>query len=313
MRSIVDYKQMQSSLDKTTAFLGFGDNISTSLWLFFSLATCGVILARSPLLAEWGMKAMAPPGEEFSLRGVRGTFVAHLALLIPWSILGVFQFVPVVRKSLSYRYHRMAGVIFLGLTAAVAATGLAMASNAFGGGFTSQVGMFVLFLSVILAAFNGYRAIRMKNIPAHRDWMIRLFAYAISVLTLRLFMVLGMLIASAIGGQYTTTRCDVAVELLANDVASRLPACSGQPGDTVVSILVSMHSAANAMAGLRLGYEASLVLSLLVHIALAELWIRTRYYTRNQDQAAIGVETATELNSLVASHLKPTGAGTVEP
>jgi len=224
---------------------------------------------------------MAPPGEEFALRNSRAAFIAHLALLVPWSIFGSLQFVPTLRKSMSYRYHRFAGHVFLALTVAVAGTGLAMATQAFGGGFVGLVGLFVLSISILFAGLNGYIAIRMKRIPEHRDWMIRLFAYATSVLTLRLFLFLGMLIVTHLGGQSTTTRCDVIESLAKSDPASALPACQGASGDTVVAITASFVSKAGVMAGLRQGYEASTILALFVHASLAELWIRSRYYTRN--------------------------------
>jgi len=226
---------------------------------------------------------MAPPGEEFELRGVRGTFIAHVALLVPWSVLATLQFVPRVRKALSYRYHRLAGRVFLILTMAIAVTGLAMASKAFGGGFSGKVGMFVLSLSILLAVSQGFHAIRVKNIPSHRDWMLRLFAYATSVLTLRLFMFLGMQILIRMGGdgRFTTTRCDVIHELAKLNVVSSQPGCEGASADTVVVIAASPHSNANIMAGLRMGYESSIVLALFVNASLVELWIRVRYYSKN--------------------------------
>ena len=270
--------------------LGFKDTLSMFLWISICGLTVVAILVRTPLMTEKGMRRMAPPGEEFELRGVRSTFVAHLALLVPWSVLATLQFVPTVRKALSYRYHRLAGRVFLVLTIAITATGLAMASKAFGGGFSSKVGMFVLSLSIILAVFQGFCAIRVKDIPSHRDWMLRLFAYATSVLTLRLFMFLGMQILIRMGGdgRFTTTRCDVIHELSKLDVASSQPGCEGASGDTVVVIAASPHSSANIMAGLRMGYESSIILALFVNASFVELWIRVRYYSRKSQVNTVG-------------------------
>jgi len=150
------------------------------------------------------MKSFSPPGEAFNLREVRPAFIVHLALIIIWCFLGVLQFVPMVRKSLSFAYHRAAGSIFLCVSVGVAISGLSMATRAFGGTFIGQVGMFVLSLCFLIAAFNGYWSIKVKNIPAHRDWMTRLFAYGTSVITLRIFIPLGLLISPRLG-LYTTS------------------------------------------------------------------------------------------------------------
>ena len=161
--------------------LGFTDLMSTGIWILSACVVSVVALVRTPLFTQTGMATFAPPGEEFALRPVRSNFLAHLALIIPWCFLGVFQFVPSVRKFLSFTYHRVAGRVFLLLSLGVAASGLSMASRAFGGSFVSQVGMAVLFFSFLLSIAFGYLAVRSKDIPSHRDWMIRLFSYGTSV------------------------------------------------------------------------------------------------------------------------------------
>jgi len=269
--------------------LGFTDLMSTGIWIFSACVVSVVALVRTPLFTQAGMATFAPPGEEFALRPVRPSFLAHLALIIPWCFLGVFQFVPSVRKSLSFTYHRVAGRVFLLLSLGVAASGLSMASRAFGGSFVSQVGMAVLFFSFLLSIAFGYLAVRSKDIPSHRDWMIRLFSYGTSVITLRLFMFIGLRIAAALR-LWTATQCDVILNLLGHSqTTTAFPACLSTSGSgsidpaAVVAIQASFASSANLMAALQIGYDSSILLALLVHATLAELWIRRRYYSRRED------------------------------
>jgi len=214
----------------------------------------------------------------------------------------VLQFVPMVRKSLSFAYHRAAGSIFLCVSVGVAISGLSMATRAFGGTFIGQVGMFVLSLCFLIAAFNGYWSIKVKNIPAHRDWMTRLFAYGTSVITLRIFIPLGLLISPRLG-LYTTSKCDLIAALIGNLLASqKFPAC-GSPtdidGDAVVVIHGSFETQAHAAASIQIGYEVGVLLALLIHATCAEAWIRTRYYSRKEveQEAARGEEGVASKNN----------------
>jgi len=301
------------------AQLGFTDLVSTGIWILSTCIVLAVALARTPLLTQEGMVSLAPPGEEFALRPVRSSFLAHLALIVPWCFLGVFQFVPSLRKSLSFTYHRVAGRAFLLLSLGVAATGLSMASRAFGGSFVSQVGMAVLFFSFLLSIAFGYFAIRSKDIPSHRDWMIRLFSYGTSVITLRLFMFIGLRIAAALH-LWTATQCDVILNLLGHSrTTAAFPACLSPSGSdsidptAVVAIQASFASSANLMAALQIGYDSSILLALLVHATLAELWIRHRYYNRKEETVAdSGVEHQPSL-SLYRLSLESSDACYVNP
>jgi len=273
-------------MERVRVYLGFPDRTSLVLWSL-TTATCVLLaLIRAPLFSEAGMKSFSPPGEAFNLREVRPAFIAHLALIIVWCFLGVLQFLPRVRKSLSFAYHRAAGRVFLLVSVGVAISGLLMATRAFGGPFAGQVGLYALSLSFLIAAVNGYKAIRVKDIPAHRDWMIRLFAYGTSVITLRIFVPLGLLISPRLG-LYTTKKCDVIAALIGNNLITlqKFPACGSATeinGDTVVVINGSFETQAHAAASISIGYEFGMLLALLIHASCAEAWIRIRYYKRRE-------------------------------
>eukprot|EP01035_Chromulina_nebulosa_P033902 gene33902-45411_t len=255
-------------------FLGFEDRASVLLWIVLAPITCLVAAARSPLLTTWGMQAFGAPGESFRLRDVRVIFIIHLAFIIPWCFIGVLQFVPSIRKSLSFQYHRLAGRIFLFLSVVVAISGLALVTKAFGGTFDGQIGMFTLTVAFLIAAFNGYWSILSKNIPAHRDWMLRLFAYGTSVITLRVFMFIGLQLSPVLG-LYTTSKCDVIAALIGDaQTLHTFSGCGGNEtvdGSKVVIIQGGFASMANVMAGLQIGFQGGVLLALLVHAALVEI------------------------------------------
>ena len=275
---------MDTCRRRLAKYFGFEDSASVLFWIVLAPTTCLVAAARSPLLTSWGMHAVGAPGESFLLRDVRVIFIIHLAFIIPWCFIGVLQFVPSIRKSLAFQYHRLAGRIFLCLSLVVAVSGLAMVTKAFGGSFVGQIGMFTLSVVFLIAAFNGYWSILSKNIPAHRDWMLRLFAYGTSVITLRVFMFVGLQLSPALG-LYTISKCDVIADLIGDSqTLHTFSGCGNQTvdGSKLVIIQGGFTSMANVMAGLQIGFQGGVLLALFVHAALVELWIRERYYTRRK-------------------------------
>lgn len=277
-------------MNQTKERLGFVDQTSTAYWLVFTSLTLLFVFIRSPmLLSPGGLERFSPPGEAFALRDHMASLYVHLVLIIPWSLLGALQFVPSVRKSFSFQYHRLAGRLFLCLSVGVAASGLSLANRGFGGGFVGQTGIFVLFLCLLGAGAMGYWSIRMGDIPAHRDWMLRCFAYGTSVITLRLFIFSGLFVSNSLGLS-SITRCDQLAHVMASmqETLAQYPSCAdnsaGINPDAVVAVRGSFRSAANVMAAFHIGYDTGLLLALFIHAAFAELWIRSRYYSRNEDK-----------------------------
>lgn len=82
-------------------------------------------------------------------------------------------------------WHRWSGRVLLALAVPVALTGLFFGTlMPFGGrGETALIVPFALFMLASLA--HAYRAVRSGDIAAHREWMIRAFAVAIAIATVR--------------------------------------------------------------------------------------------------------------------------------
>ena len=114
--------------------------------------------------------------------------VATLMHVLPgglFLILAPFQFSSRIR-SRYIRFHRWSGRILV-LTAVVAALaglyfGLLMP---YGG--TAEVAAIVFFGGLfLLAVVRGFLAIRSRQMPRHREWMIRAFAIGIGISTVRI-------------------------------------------------------------------------------------------------------------------------------
>lgn len=99
-------------------------------------------------------------------------------------------------RSRYIRLHRLGGRIYLVAGVLVGGLGgLYMAQYAFGG-LVSQAGFTLLALTWLYTGYRGYRSIRRKDIPSHRQWMIRNFALTFAAVTFRID--LGLFFAAGI-------------------------------------------------------------------------------------------------------------------
>ncbi len=101
--------------------------------------------------------------------------------------LGPFQFSTRLRSARP-ALHRWMGRIYLGVGVLVGGVaGLYMAFHAFGG-VPARLGFSCLALAWLHTGFRAYRAIRARDIAAHRRWMVFNFALSFAAVTLRLWL-----------------------------------------------------------------------------------------------------------------------------
>jgi uncharacterized membrane protein len=103
--------------------------------------------------------------------------VLHLLAVIPYSILGAFQFVPAFRRP--RRWHRLAGRALVALGLVVALTGLWMTALypwPEGDGEALYLLRLVFGSAMALSIALGIDAIRRRNFAAHAAWMTRGYA-----------------------------------------------------------------------------------------------------------------------------------------
>lgn len=107
--------------------------------------------------------------------------VLHLLSVIPYSVLGAFQFSASLRQRWP-RWHRAAGRILVALALVVAGSGLWMTVA-----YAPKPGTGALLIAFRLAVGTGmavcvalgFSAIRHGDVPRHRAWMTRAYALAL--------------------------------------------------------------------------------------------------------------------------------------
>jgi len=113
----------------------------------------------------------------------------HLATVIPAGFLACFQFVPVIRYKLMI-FHRLNGYLVI-ILFLVANSGVYMvASMTAGGAPATQALTGMLAAATTISIVLAYINIKRLQIDQHRNWMLRTWFYAASIITLRFIMML---------------------------------------------------------------------------------------------------------------------------
>ncbi|USW57427.1 hypothetical protein Slin15195_G107460 [Septoria linicola] len=257
--------------------VGFKKGYNFTLFFIFAGALFGFALARTPYLNVNGtFLGSAGPGEAYWYRqdyyyiGIS----IHLYSCIPASLLVVWQFVPVIRQK-ALIFHRINGyaVILLLLVANIGA--VMIARRAFGGTLATQsaVGAFAICTtaSSILAWIN----IKRLQIEQHRAWMLRTWAIAGGIITVRLMQVIATQIISAIGSYYIAMPC-AQIDGAGGD-AEKYAACRADgSGYTVVHADWSSTTQGieEVAATFQLSFGMCMWLTFFLHIFAVELYLR---------------------------------------
>ncbi len=116
-------------------------------------------------------------------------------------IIGPFQFWTRLRNERP-QLHRWLGRCYLLVGVGIGGSaGLFMAFHAFGG-LPAQLGFGVLAVLWLYTGYRAYRAIRARDVAAHRRWMVRNFALTFAAVTLRLYLPTAMVSGSAFEPAY---------------------------------------------------------------------------------------------------------------
>ena len=118
--------------------------------------------------------------------GVRLAFYLHVGFGGLALLLSPLQFATRLRTRAPH-VHRAVGRIILGSIAIAGAGGLVLAPRSLAGP-VGTVGFGLLAVLWVAFAATAFRAIRRRNVAAHRRWMIRTFALTYAAVTLRLWL-----------------------------------------------------------------------------------------------------------------------------
>ncbi|KAI0475323.1 hypothetical protein GGR56DRAFT_694969 [Xylariaceae sp. FL0804] len=203
--------------------IGFSKGYNFTLWFIFLGAFFGFLLARLEYLNFFGVfcgggsggsgggDTGALPGECFYYLRPRSRYqvgiILHLACILPAGLLACLQFVPVVRRRFAL-LHRVNGYAVLLLSLLGTAGALMIADRAFGGSLETRA-----FVGVLAVAFLGSLAMAVVNIKRlqieqHRIWMLRAWFYAGVIITMRLILIVGAGVVTAIEGFTFIEPCD---------------------------------------------------------------------------------------------------------
>ena len=120
----------------------------------------------------------------------RAVFYSHLALGIVAIVSGPVQFFGqrgnADLRAQAPQIHPWLGRGYVLSCLVIGGTGFILGATAFGG-FFSQLGFVVLSTFLLLSTMLGWRAIRLREIRSHVEWMTRSYALILSFVTIRLW------------------------------------------------------------------------------------------------------------------------------
>lgn len=101
-------------------------------------------------------------------------------------VTGPLQFLPALRRRFP-RGHRRVGYLYFAGVAVGGGAGL-YSSTVSMGGLVAHTGFFLLSLCWLASASLALTAIRRRDVPRHREWMVRCFAMTFAAVTLRIWL-----------------------------------------------------------------------------------------------------------------------------
>lgn len=256
--------------------VGFNKGYNFILFFIFAGALFGFALARTPYMNVNGyFMSKTAPGEAYWYRqsyyniGIQ----IHLLCVIPASLLVVFQFVPVIRHK-ARLFHRINGYVVVLLLIVGNVGAVMIARRAFGGTLATQtaVGAFAIFTTVgsVLAWVN----IKRLQIEQHRAWMLRTWAIAGGIITVRLIQVIMGLVISKVGSYYIAMLC-AQIEGAGGNF-DKYPSCQANPeGLAVVHANWSdtTEGVEEVAATFQLSFGATMWLTFALHLLGVELYL----------------------------------------
>jgi uncharacterized membrane protein len=125
-------------------------------------------------------------------------FFAHTTIAPFALLLGVWQFLPVTRRS---AYHRWAGRVYVMCVILGSLSGFFIAMTTEEGRLTGT-GFMILAVLWFGATLKAYLLARAGDFTAHRVWMIRSYALTCAAITLRIILPTGLVLGAGFSNSY---------------------------------------------------------------------------------------------------------------
>ncbi|KDN41033.1 hypothetical protein RSAG8_07739, partial [Rhizoctonia solani AG-8 WAC10335] len=266
-------------LGSLQGLLKFKSRSVTTWWGLYGIALAMMFIANIRFLFPGGLKTKLMPEEYFSYKiSPNGALLlTHLACVLPASMLSIIQFIPRLRAKYSL-WHRYAGRIINVLTMISSICAIAIGRVSFGGDLATQTATFALGTMVLYSVIAGWKAIRQRKIEEHRIWMVRAWAYQMSIVTMRVIMPVSMILIDARGGYYVTMTCNEVANSLNNtdQFVHEYPQCqpswTGKPVEHV-SIRAGLEEGLPLAAGTRATFGMAAWVAIWIHFVWTERYI----------------------------------------
>lgn len=175
------------------------DKILQKFWgkVLFGGLVAGGIVPVIMFLVEFRppehLWSVTPPGYDwFATQLARyesypTTTKIHMVSALVFSVLSLAQFSFLIRRGYP-KIHRIGGRIYILTTLFVTGSGLSLGVVIPFGGMAETIWAGVVSALVLMAAWRGLRCILNRNVTEHQKWMLRLFTWSMSIVTMRLYL-----------------------------------------------------------------------------------------------------------------------------
>ncbi|KAH8177843.1 putative membrane protein (DUF2306) domain-containing protein [Sarocladium implicatum] len=212
----------------------------------------------------------------------RVAVTAHIGTVLPALILAVFQFLPALRRW-SSTLHRVNGYIILLLVCVGGISGIVVARDAFGGTLEMQTVMVLSALMIVGSLGLAMWYIKRQQVEKHRAWMLRAWAIAGHVITMRILTRIMIPLAAITDQARHVVRSCAAVDHMfkgnATAVRTLYPPCqafyAGSASDQHVLIRANISSTRpdHIAASAGVVCASSAWLALLLHCIAVEVYL----------------------------------------
>jgi uncharacterized membrane protein len=210
----------------------------------------------------------------------------HIATILPAVFLVCFQFVPVIRYK-AILFHRMNGYVIIILLLLANASAFMMMRHAVGGETQTQTWIGVLGVMTTVGIFLAWINIKRLQIDQHRAWMLRTWAWAGSIISLRLVMLAANKVVTNWYTYWIAIRCSEIFYMYTyyagvpdshNPTSLLYPQCTGPNSAAYVAIPTTPSNPAragpeNSAALFRSTFGLSGWIALVIHAILVELYL----------------------------------------
>ncbi|KAG9529425.1 hypothetical protein KCU93_g3543, partial [Aureobasidium melanogenum] len=204
----------------------------------------------------------------------------HLYTILPASLLVILQFIPVIRHKIIL-FHRLNGYAIVILSLVSNAGTIIITRHAFGGDFATQTWTGAMVILTTVGYIMAWVNIKLLQIDQHRAWMLRVWAWFSTIITIRIIMIISAQIISVSRDWYTVRTCaQVAFALGQSKTLAAYPQCTDffdGNAPRLPVIVTADFASDNSMelsAALGIPFGAAGWLALLLHTLAIETYLR---------------------------------------